>query len=122
MNERMREALLAMYRNMDKAERRQKERGRRDQGSRSKVTSGKHLNVVAEAIRQDLIDAGYASESVYYENDCLALPGWFRPSKNWDLMAFDGGALMAAVELKSISSSFGNNCNKSYRRDPWQRN
>ena len=111
MNDNMRNALLTMYKNLDEAAERQKERGVHDQGARSKVTGGKHLNVVAAALRNDLIEAGYASEDVYYENGCLTLPGWFRPSKDWELMAFDGKDLLATVELKSINSSFGNNCN-----------
>ena len=39
------------------------------------------------------------------------LPGWFRPTKNWDLLALDNGELVSAIELKSINSSFGNNAN-----------
>lgn len=111
MNDNMRNALLQMYKNLDEAAEKQKGRGVHDQGERSKVTSGKHLNVVAEALREDLIYAGYAPDDVYYENKCLTLPGWFRPTKDWDLMAFDGNDLLATVELKSINSSFGNNCN-----------
>ena len=41
----------------------------------------------------------------------MGLPGWFRPAKDWDMLAFDGEDLLAAVELKSINSSFGNNFN-----------
>lgn len=111
MNDRIRNALLAMYRNMDDAEKRQDDRGGHDQGARNKVTSGRHLDVVADAIKHDLVDRGFKPESVYYENGCLTLPGWFRPTKDWDLMAFDGDELLATVELKSINSSFGNNCN-----------
>lgn len=56
MNDRIRNALLAMYRNMDDAEKRQDDRGGHDQGARSKVTSGRHLDVVADAIKHDLVD------------------------------------------------------------------
>lgn len=35
----------------------------------------------------------------------------FRPTKDWDLLALDDGELVSAIELKSISSSFGNNAN-----------
>lgn len=111
MNDNMKSALLQMYKNLDEAAERQKERGNSDQGARSKVTGGKHLNVVAEALKRDLVAAGYSPEDVWYEKKCLTLPGWFRPSKDWDLMAADGNELLATVELKSINSSFGNNCN-----------
>jgi len=111
MRETMYEALLQMYRNLDKASERQLLRGGHDQGARSQVTSGKHLNVVANVIREDLLSVGYKPENVYYQNGCVRLPGWFRPSKDWDLLAFDDNDLLASVELKSINSSFGNNSN-----------
>lgn len=111
MNEKMKKALLQMYANLDAAGKRQAERGGHDQGARSQVTSGKHLNPVAQAICEDLIEAGYNRHEVYYEGGCLRLPGWFRPSKDWDLLAFDNRDLLAVLELKSINSSFGNNAN-----------
>ena len=111
MNTTMKEALLQMYKNLDEAGTRQAERGVHDRGERSKVTGGKHMNPVAEVIRQDLISHGFGEDKVYYRDGCLRLPGWFRPSKDWDLLAFDGNDLLAAIELKSINSSFGNNAN-----------
>lgn len=107
----MQDALLQIYRNLNDAEKRQEARGGHDQGARAQVTGGKHLNPVASIIRKDLITAGYEAEKVYYEDGCLKLPGWFRPSKDWDLVAFDGDDLLAVVELKSINSSFSNNSN-----------
>ncbi len=86
MNQNMKDALLQMYRNLDEAGTRQAERGGHDQGERSKVTGGKHMNPVAEVIRQDLISRGFGEDKVYYNNGCLRLPGWFRPSKDWDLL------------------------------------
>lgn len=111
MKDNIKKALLQMYENLDAAGKRQIERGVHDQGARSQVTSGKHLNPVAQAIRADLIGVGYNENEVYYEGGCLRLPGWFRPSKDWDLLAFDDKDLLAVLELKSINSSFGNNAN-----------
>lgn len=111
MRENIKRALLQVYINLDAAGKRQLERGIHDQGARSQVTSGKHLNPIAQAIRTDLIKIGYHEDEVYYEGGCLRLPGWFRPSKDWDLLAFDDSNLLAALELKSINSSFGNNAN-----------
>lgn len=111
MNDNMKMALLQMYANLNEAEKKQAERGVHDQGARSQVTGGKHLNCVAEVIRNDLIAMGYNHKEVYYQDGCLRLPGWYRPSKDWDLLAFDDQALLAVLELKSINSSFGNNAN-----------
>lgn len=111
MREEMKTALLQMYDNLSAASERQAERGGHDQGARSQVTGGKHLNCVAEVIRNDLIAVGYNAQEVYYKDGCLRLPGWYRPSKDWDLLAFDDNDLLAILELKSINSSFGNNAN-----------
>jgi hypothetical protein len=39
------------------------------------------------------------------------LPGYFRPTKDWDLVAVANGTLVAVVEFKSQVGSFGNNFN-----------
>ena len=39
------------------------------------------------------------------------IPGWFRATKRWDVLAFGGDQLIAAIELKTISSSYGKNAN-----------
>ena len=39
------------------------------------------------------------------------LPGFYRPCKEWDLVALSGGSLVAVVEVKSQVGSFGNNFN-----------
>ena len=42
----------------------------------------------------------------------LTLPGYFRPTKLWDLLVIDRGRLVAALEFKSqVGPSFGNNFN-----------
>jgi hypothetical protein len=40
------------------------------------------------------------------------LPGFFRPTKEWDLLAIHDGKLLAVIEAKSqVGPSFGNNFN-----------
>lgn len=47
-----------------------------------------------------------------YLNQKLELPGFFRPTKNWDLLVVHDGILLAAMEFKSQKGpSFGNNFN-----------
>lgn len=41
----------------------------------------------------------------------LTLPGFFRPTKLWDILVLQRGELIAAIELKSQVGSFGNNFN-----------
>lgn len=41
----------------------------------------------------------------------FTVPGTFRPSKCWDIVARRGDRIVLAIELKSIRTSFGNNFN-----------
>ena len=50
-------------------------------------------------------------DSVYIAKKEVVLPGWFRPTKEWDLIALFDGVLLAVVEFKSQVGSFGNNFN-----------
>lgn len=105
------DAILGMYDAIAHARSAQVVAGHADQGARQGITSGKHLDQVAFIVRNDLIDAGFNPEDVYDQGRECTLPGWFRPTKNWDILAFDGPDLVSAIELKSINSSFGNNAN-----------
>ena len=94
----------------EEAARKQLEEGGSDQGLRSQVTSGAHLNALAETIAEVFIDAGIDKEGIYLKRG-VELPGFFRPEKSWDIVVVHKGKLIAAIELKSIWSSYGNNMN-----------
>src|SRR5690348_12267802 len=83
--------------------------GRKDAGNRSAVTGGKHADGFVKLIRAILLDAGLREFSI--EKRARTLPGFYRPAKEWDLVAIAGGSLVAAVEVKSQVGSFGNNFN-----------
>lgn len=61
----------------------------------------------------DLVKAnGLPEAEIHQKRTVLTLPGYFRPTKLWDLLVTDRGRLIAAVEFKShIGPSFGNNFN-----------
>jgi len=83
----------------------------RDQGSRGAVTGGKQLDGFLELIREVLIENNVA-ENVIFTNQMLELPGYYRPSKKWDLLVVDDERLVLALELKSqVGQSYGNNFN-----------
>ncbi len=112
MSPELKAAVLRMYDKQKEAKQKQAEQGKHDQGNRSGVTAGSHFAEVAELIREDLIRrCSFAPNAVCLRAECLKLPGWFRPTKDWDIIAYHGDSLVAAIELKSISSSFGNNAN-----------
>ena len=57
------------------------------------------------------IDAGM-DDCFVYRKKSLELPGFFRPTKEWDLVVVKNGKLIAAIEAKSqVGPSFGNNFN-----------
>jgi len=56
-------------------------------------------------------DAGIAERFVFRKK-ALDLPGYFRPTKRWDLLVVKDGRLLVALEAKSqVGPSFGNNFN-----------
>jgi hypothetical protein len=55
---------------------------------------------------------GLGHASIYRNRAALTLPGFFRPTKLWDILVIQDGRLVAAVEMKShVGPSFGNNAN-----------
>jgi hypothetical protein len=64
-----------------------------------------------ELFSQVLVEAGM-DEQFVFRKKALQLPGYFRPTKEWDLLIVKDGLLIAAVEVKSqVGPSFGNNFN-----------
>jgi len=85
--------------------------GQRDSGLRTAVTGGKHLVGFVELCKDILISAGLPSANVFWKKG-LDLPGFYRPEKNWDLLAVIDGHLLAVLEFKAqVGPSFGNNFN-----------
>lgn len=107
-----REAVQAFWGNREKARQKQVEAGVSDQGERAGVTGGKNMDGFT-ALVIDLVNAnGLTHAAIYKERAVLTLPGFFRPTKLWDLLVVSEGRLIAAVELKSqVGPSFGNNFN-----------
>lgn len=64
-------------------------------------------------IAQLLADAGIPRDSIHLAGmEPVTLPGYFRPTKRWDVVAVVDGNLLAAVECKALCGpSFGNNYN-----------
>ncbi len=106
-----RESVMAFWGNRDKAAQKQREAGKADQGTRGSVTAGKNMDGFI-ALVIDLVKAnGLARAEIHQKRRVLTLPGFFRPTKLWDLLVIHQGRLIAAVELKSHVGSFGNNFN-----------
>jgi hypothetical protein len=80
-------------------------------GTRGAVVGGGHLDGFAKLVRALLVEGGLTEACVYPNTKPSVLPGFFRPTKKWDLIVVDKGTLVAAVEFKSQVGSFGNNFN-----------
>lgn len=86
-------------------------RGSFDQGTRSAVTGGNHMNGFVMSLVEALTAAAVPLQDIVTRRSRTHLPGYFRSSKQWDLVVFRRGQVLAAVELKSQVGSFGNNFN-----------
>jgi hypothetical protein len=106
-----REAVMAFWGNREKARQKQIEAGKADQGERASVTAGNNMDGFI-ALVIDLVKAnGLGHAAIHQKRAVLTLPGYFRPTKLWDLLVMNEGRLVAAIELKSQVGSFGNNFN-----------
>ena len=84
--------------------------GKKDAGNRSAVTGGKHLDGFIRLLTELLAEAGLPDSAIDVKS--TTLPGYFRPTKNWDLLVVVDELLLASIELKAhIGPSFGNNFN-----------
>lgn len=80
--------------------------GDRDRGGRNAVTGGGHCGEFATLVRDLLVSCGIEDTSIC-DRRTTELPGFFRATKDWDLVAVVDGHLVAAVEFKSQVGSFG---------------
>jgi hypothetical protein len=107
-----RAATMAFWGNRQKALDAKIAAGTTDTGERGAVTAGNTMDGFV-ALMIDLVHAnGLGHASIYRNRAALTLPGFFRPTKLWDILVIQDGRLVAAVEMKSqVGPSFGNNAN-----------
>lgn len=85
--------------------------GDTDRERRTAVTGGKQMDGFCELLEWFLIQNGLSDASIYARSN-LEIPGYFRPTKSWDLLVVHDGHLVAGCEFKSQRGpSFGNNFN-----------
>ncbi len=105
-------AVRQFWRTRQKQEKRQgKATGKRDQGSRSAVTGGAQMDGFVQLVSELLVESGIPDATIYRKRN-VEIPGFFRPTKEWDLLVVIDGHLLASIEFKSqVGPSFGNNYN-----------
>ena len=90
---------------------RQQQTGKADQGLQSAVTGGAQMDGFIGLLK-DLTSAAGVPEQCVFSKKAVELPGFFRPTKEWDLLVVRDKKLFAAIEAKSqVGPSFGNNFN-----------
>lgn len=82
-----------------------------DVRSQKGVKAGQHLDGVAQLIKDIFVEEGFDEVSILRKNKGLTLPGYYRATKDWDLLIVYRDVLIAAIELKSMVGSVGNNFN-----------
>lgn len=81
-----------------------------DSSNRGSVVGGKQMDGFVKLLRDVAIQAGIPEQYIITDNNYL--PGYFRSSKNWDMLIISPtNKLIAAIELKSQIGSFSNNFN-----------
>ena len=81
-----------------------------DTSNRGSVVGGKQMDGFIDLLRKIAVDSGIPSKCIITKNNHL--PGYFRSSKNWDMLIIaPTGKLIAVIELKSLVGSYGNNFN-----------
>jgi len=111
LNRGLRSAVTHFWRTRRRQSKAQKSRGVSDQGARAAVTGGSQMDGFIRLIVRLVRDAGLP-EAAIYRSKKLELPGYFRPTKRWDLLVVADGKLVAVIEAKSqVGPSFGNNFN-----------
>jgi len=105
-------AVKAFWTGRDATRAKQVASGKLDQGERSAVTGGKNMNGFIAMITELVRKNGLKDAEIHLDRKALTLPGFFRPTKLWDMLVLDRGRLIAALEFKSqVGPSFGNNFN-----------
>lgn len=85
--------------------------GKTQGGTRDAVLSGQNMSGFQNLIRSVAMHNGLPDSAVLTGRRATILPGFFRPTKNWDTLVIHGQRLIAAFEFKSQVGSFGNNFN-----------
>lgn len=111
LNHRVAKAVAAYWSTRSRQSAKQGASGQRDQGARRAVTGGAQMDGFIGLLTELIEESGIKSQHIFH-NTALELPGFFRPTKEWDLLVVRDGQLILGLESKSqVGPSFGNNFN-----------
>ena len=78
---------------------------------RTAVVSGKNMDGFIDVVRAVVTHCGLPEDTVHVRKSKVVLPGFFRATKNWDVLVIHEKRLLGVFEFKSQVGSFGNNFN-----------
>lgn len=111
INQNISRAVIKFWKTRDMQAEKQKVSGRSDRGARSSVTGGAQMDGFIGFLADLICEAGIGKENIFRKKS-IDLPGFFRPTKEWDLLVIIEKQLVVALEAKSqVGPSFGNNFN-----------
>src|ERR1700687_5813609 len=90
-------AVAHYWRTLNKQSEKQKS-GDADRGGRAAVTGGKQMDGFCDLVNAVLSKNDLPEASIFIQ-DRLELPGYFRPTKRWDMLVVHEEHLVAAVDL-----------------------
>lgn len=80
-------------------------------GGRGAVVGGAQMAGLINLVAELLEESGCPANAIHFKRGGVDLPGFFRATKQWDLVVIHEDSLLAAIEFKSQVGSFGNNFN-----------
>jgi len=111
LSERAKRAVAQYWQTRATQRKKQEQSGKADQGLRSAVTGGAQMDGFIDLFTELITQAGIPTQYVFRKK-AVELPGFFRPTKEWDLLVVRDRTLTATIEAKSqVGPSFGNNFN-----------
>ncbi len=109
--ERTKQAVAHYWQTRAGQRQKQEKSGKADQGLRSAVTGGAQMDCFINLFTELVTQTGIPERYIFRQK-AVELPGFFRPTKEWDLLVVRENTLIAAIEAKSqVGPSFGNNFN-----------
>ncbi len=80
-------------------------------GRRDAVISGKNLDGFIDLVRRVAAHVGLPASAVHVRKGDVILPGYFRATKNWDVLVIHRQRLIAVFEFMSQVGCLGKNFN-----------
>lgn len=108
-----REAIKAFWGNREAAKLKQVGSGKADQGERAGVTACKNMDGFLALVRDIIKANGLEHAEIYQNRAMLTLPGYFWPTKVWDLLVIYKGELVVAIaQIRTCRTTADGSCQK----------